>query len=297
MSEGVREPEEQGEVDPALTSEAEEALPEGMPVLTLRNTVLFPTLITPMLATTERAKRLIEDALVGDRLLVAVTALDSEVEEPGPDDLHSVGTVIRILRMLETEAGHRLWVQGLRRVRVVEYVEVEPYLRGRIELLEDTAEPGLELEALRRNVGQQFLQLSEDSSEVPDAVRALVAGLEDAGTLSDVVASHLGLSVEDRQELLELTDVRQRLERLSFHLAHEQEVLGLEAEIREEVQTELSRSQREYVLREQARAIRRQLGEASSPSDQVEELREKLEAAGPPEQVRKVADRELERLK
>ena len=295
MAEGVRERGEESRPGAGALAEGEEELPEVMRVLTLRNTVLFPTLITPLLATTERARRLIEDALVGDRLLVAATALDAEVEEPGPEDLHAVGTVIRILRMLETEGGHRLWVQGLRRVRVVEYVATEPYLKGRVEPLEDTAEPGLELEALRRNVAQQFLQLS-DSTEVPDAVRALVSGLEDAGTLSDVVASHLGLSVEDRQELLEMTDVKRRLERLSFHLAHEQEVLGLEAEIREEVQSELSRSQREYLLREQARAIRRQLGEAASPSDQVDELREKLEASGAPERVRETAERELDRL-
>ena len=272
-------------------------LPEQLPVLPLRNTVLFPTLITPMVATTERAKRLIDEALAGDRLLVAVAARDAEIEEPGPEDLYDVGTAVRILRMLKTEDGtQRLWVQGICRVRILEHESTEPYLRARVEALAEHVQPGLEVEALQRNVSTQFSQIAEGSSVIPEAVRALVMGLEDASALGDVVAANLGLSLADRQQLLEMTGVRERLERLSEHLAREQEVRRLEEEIREQVQEELSRSQREYVLREQARAIRRQLGESDSPAEQVEDLRRRLEAIMLPEEVRKEVQRELDRL-
>jgi ATP-dependent Lon protease len=228
---------------------------------------------------------------------VAVAAKDPEIEEPGPADLYDIGTVVRILRMIKTEEGaQRLWVQGMLRVKILEYESSEPYLRARVEVLEEQEGRGLEVEALQRNVSTQFNQIAEDSSNIPDAVRALVMGLEDTSALCDVVAANLGLSVQDRQELLEMVRVRERLERVSAHLAREREVRRLEEEIRGEVQEELSRSQREYVLREQARAIRRQLGESESPAELVDELRQRLDALTLPDEVRQQAERELDRL-
>ena len=257
-------------------------LPEVLPVLPLRNTVLFPTRVTrtPMIATTERAKRLIEDALEGSRLLVAVAARDAEIEEPGVGDLYPIGTAVHIEKTARGEDGSlRLWVQGLKRVRIGEYVGTDPYPSAAIEVLEDDYETGssVELEALQRTVSSQFVSVSDESSTVSEAVRALVPSLGDAAILCDVVAANLSLGVPDQQELLEMTVVRERLERLAEHLAREQEVRRLERDIREQVQEELSRSQREYVLREQARAIRRQLGEYDSPEDQVDDLRARLE--------------------
>jgi ATP-dependent Lon protease len=276
---------------------ADEPLPEVLPVLPLRNTVLFPTLVAPMVATTERAKRLVDDALASDRLIVTVAARDPEKTEPGPDDLYRVGTAVRVLRMSKSEDGaQRLWVQGVRRVAIEDWVEATPYLRGRIRALEETMQSGLELEALHRNVSRQFAVVAEGSQNVSEPVRTMVAQLTDSSALADVVASNLGLSVDERQHLLETLDVQKRLERLSEHLAREQEVRSLEQEIRSQVQEELSRSQREYVLREQARAIRRQLGEYESPSEQVDELRRRIEEAKVPESVMEVAERELQRL-
>jgi ATP-dependent Lon protease len=277
--------------------QAQPPLPEHLPVLPLRNTVLYPVLIVPMLAPTERAKRLVDDALAGDRLLVTVAARDPEIDEPGPGDLYEVGTAVRILRMLKTEDGtYRLWAQGIRRARILEMVGTEPYLRARLEPLEEIVEPGVELEALERNVRTGFLELAEESGTVSEAIRTLVAGIEDPSTLADVVAANLGLPVEERQEILELTDVRKRLERVSVSLAREGEVRRLEEEVRQEVQAELSKNQRDYVLREQARAIRRQLGESESPEELVEELRRRLEEAQLPEAAHEQADRELNRL-
>jgi ATP-dependent Lon protease len=277
----------------------EENLPEVLPVLPLRNTVLFPTVVTrtPMIATTERAQLLIADALEGDRLLVAVAARDPEVSEPGPDDLHDVGTVVRIVKSAPGEDdSQRLWVQGLRRARIQKYLTTEPYLRAELSILPDEVEASVELEARMRTIAQQFLQATQEGSSTAEAVRALVSGLEDPSLLADVVAANLTLEVADQQALLETTDVRARLERLSEHLARELEVRRLESEIRDQVQEELSRSQREYVLREQARAIRRQLGDYDSPEDQVDDLRERLEAATPPDDVREHAEREIQRL-
>ncbi len=275
------------------------AAPRGevLPVLPLRNTVLFPSMITPMVATTERARQLVADAATGKQLLVTVTARDAEVEEPGPADLYQVGAVVRILRAVSTEEGaQKVFVQGVRRVRIDEYVETEPYLRARVSTLEERAEPSLVLEALQRNVANQFLSLTEGSTAVNEAVRSLVANLEDPSVLADQVSAHIGLNVADRQELLELNDVRARLERLSEHLAREREVQRLERQIREEVQEELTRNQREYVLREQARAIRRQLGEADHGTEQIEDLKRRIEQAGMPEAVKTRADTELQRL-
>jgi ATP-dependent Lon protease len=271
-------------------------LPDVLPVLPLRNTVLFPALVTPMVATTERAKQLIEHVAAGDRLLVAVAARDAEVESPGPDDVYRVGTAVRVLRMVQNaDGGQRIWVQGLRRVKIEEFQQTDPYLTARISVPPLASADPVEVEALQRNVARMFLQYAE-SAQVSEPVTAMVQGLEDPAALSDVVAANLGLSTEERQKLLEIFDVRARLEHLSGHLAREQEVKRLEEDIRSQVQEELSRSQREYVLREQARAIRRQLGEYETPAEQVEELRRRIDEAGVPPEVAEVAERELARL-
>jgi ATP-dependent Lon protease len=302
MEEERHEPEQEQSPDatgsaPEESGTGEERLPEVLPILPVRNTVLFPSVLTPMIATTERARHLVDEALAGDRLVVVVAARDSETEEPGADDLYAVGTAVRILRMVKTpEGAHRLLVQGMRRVAIREYMAREPYLTAQVEALAERIKPGLDLEALQRNVRTGFLQLTEGSSKASDALRSMVSGVEDPSLLADLVGSNLGLSVTDRQQLLEETDVQARLERVSVYLAREVEVQRLEAEIREQVQAELSRSQREYVLREQARAIRRQLGEADTPEEQVEQLRERIDEAKPPEAVLEHAQRELGRL-
>jgi len=266
-------------------------------VLPLRNTVVFPGLINPMIATTPRARQLVADAAKSQDLVVTVSARDASVDEPSPGDLHSVGTAVRILRQVPTDDGaQRIYVQGVRRVRIDEYMQTEPYLTAKVTFLDERSDTSLVMEALHRNVSSQFLSLTEGSNTVNEAVRTLVASIDDSSVLSDQVASHMNLPLEARQELLELLDVRARLERLSEHLAREVEVQRMEREIREEVQEELSRSQREYVLREQARAIRRQLGEADHSHDQIENLSKRLEAAGLPEAIKARADRELSRL-
>ena len=275
----------------------EESLPEELPIVPVRNTVLFPAIVTLMVVTTERARRLVDDVLSRDRLLVVVASRDPDIDEPGPEDTYGIGTAVRVLRMVKTQEGaHRLLVQGLRRVRIDEYLETQPYLRARVTPIEERATTSLDLEALFRNVRIQFLQLTEGSSNVSDTLRSLVAGVEDSKVLTDLVGANLGLSVADRQELLEEPDVQKRLERLSAHLAREAVVRRVEEDIRDQVQAELSRSQREYVLREQARAIRRQLGEGETPEEQVEELKRKLDEAGVPDDVREQAEREIGRL-
>jgi ATP-dependent Lon protease len=279
---------------------------EILPVLPLLNTVLLPGIIKPLLATSDRAQRLIAEAAAVGELIVGVAARDPDAQDPGPDHLYGYGCVARILRPpvearreARGEGGpatQRVYVKGLQRVRIDEYVQETPYLRARVTTLGERAEPSVVLEALQRNVQGQFLRLSEGSSTVTVDARSLVSNLDDPSVLSDQVAAHMSLALADRQELLEMTDVRLRLERLSEHLAREAEVQRLEREVREEVQEELSRSQREYVLREQARAIRRQLGEADQPADQLEELRARIERAGMPEEARARADSEFERL-
>src|SRR5262245_58410281 len=202
-------------------------LPDTLPVLPLRNTVLFPALVTPMVATTGRAKRLVEDVAGGSRILVAVAARDAEIESPGPDDVYRVGTAVRVLRMVQNpDGGQRIWVQGLRRVRIEDFVATEPYLTARISAPGSASADPVEVEALQRNVARMFLQYAE-GAQVSEPVTAMVQGLEDPAALSDVVAANLGLPTEERQKLLEMFEVRARLEYLSEHLAREQEVKRL----------------------------------------------------------------------
>ena len=293
------EEENEHEVEAGEITQDVRSLPGELPVLPLRNTVLFPTVYTrtPMIATTERAKELIDYAVEHGELLLAVAARDRENPEPGAEDLYDVGSVVRIVKIEDGDDGSkRLWVQGIRRARITSIERSEPFLFGSIEPLEDEIISSVELEALERTVNSQFMQIAAYSPSIPEAVRDLVSTLKEPAVLADVISANLTLQVPEQQELLEQADVRARLQRLSEHLARELEVHRLEEEIRNQVQEDLSRSQREYVLREQARAIRRQLGEYDSPEDQVDDLRERLDACGAPEDVRETAERELQRL-
>jgi ATP-dependent Lon protease len=283
-------------------------LPEVLPVLPLKNTVVFPSLLTPLLVNTPRSKRLVDRVLLSRERTFLTAAVRGAIEgSPEADDVHPFGTVVRIARMLKFPDGsYRLLIQGVARARVVEFVAGDepdlppgerPFLRGRIELVPDRGDvESVEVAALARNVNEQFAALVAESPRLSDELQALAANIDEPGRLADLVASNLEIDVAHKQAVLEEPDVTARLKRVLGEIARAIEVTQIEGEIREKVQSEMGKTQREYVLRQQLEAIRRELGESEDEGAEVDRLRQKIEAAGMPEEALKQATRELDRL-
>jgi ATP-dependent Lon protease len=285
------------DVDEAVGKRAGQPLPDALPVLPLRDMVTYPDTLTPLAVGQERSIKLVNDVLSGERMLVMAASKDPEVEEPGPDQLHEVGVAGAVARMLRVPDGTiRILVQGTERVRLHDYVAEEPYLIARIESLPDVVNPSPELEALTRNVQNTFSQIIEQIPYLPEELQLAVANLDDPSALSHLIAGALRIPSAEKQELLEEVDVARRLRRLSEILARELEVIQLGSEIQSQVESEIEKGQREYYLREQLKAIQRQLGEEDEQQAEVNELRKRVEEAELPEHARKATDRELGRL-
>ena len=275
-------------------------LPQALPVLPLKNTVLFPYLLSPLLVNTPASQRLIDDVLARPDRLMVCTAVKRDLEgPPGPEDIYSIGTVLRIVKMLKfPDDSYRLLVQGVARVELREFTAEEPFLRAEIERVEEIGEDeeSVEMTALVRSVAQQFSQLVAKSPRLSDELQVLVANLGDASKLSDLVASNLDLDVVGKQQILEANHVGVRLRLVLDQLSKETEALQIETEIKQKVQNEMGRTQREYMLRQQLEAIRRELGESEDDEEEVERLRAEIEAAEMPEEALKQATRELDRF-
>jgi ATP-dependent Lon protease len=273
--------------------------PDTLAILPLRGTVLLPHAVLPLGAGRASSIRLIEDAVQAGRLIGAVMQRDPGQDAPGLDGLHRVGTVTAIHKAVKQPDGNlRLIVQGMGRFRLVEIVEREPFLRARIEAIEEST-PALdvELEALVRSVRSLFEKVVSLSPGLPDELIAVVGTAEAPGTLADLIAATLPTLGNDlKQELLETIDARLRLQKLAAALAKEADVLELGSKIQSEVQSEVSKTQREYYLREQLKAIQKELGESDDRTQEIESLRLKIDAAGMSEEAQREALRELERL-
>jgi ATP-dependent Lon protease len=276
------------------------AIPGELPILPLRDTVLFPNSFLPLAVARESSVRLIEEAIAGTKLVGVFTQKDASVEEPTQDDLHRVGTATHIHKMFKLPDGSlRLIVQGLSRLSLESVTAVRPYLRARIVSSEDVLreEDRLEVDALQRNIKTNFQHVVSLSPLLSDDLQALAMNITEPGRLADFIASSLTtLTTAVKQEVLETIDVRARLDLLNRLLIKEAEVLELGSKIQSQVQSEVGKNQREYFLREQMKAIQKELGEGDDQTKEVEELREKIEAAGMPDAVKKEARRELDRL-
>jgi ATP-dependent Lon protease len=272
-------------------------LPSVLPVLPLRDSVTYPDTLTPLAVGQERSIKLVNDVLGGNRMLAMIASRDPDVESPGPEDLYEVGVAGVVARMLKVPDGSlRILVQGGQRVRVTGWEEGRPYPVARVEELPDVVEEGPELTALMRNVQQTFSSIIEEVPYLPEELQMAVANLEDPSALSHLIAGALRIKTEEKQALLEETDVAKRLRRLSEILARELEVVAIGSKIQSQVQSEIDRSQREFVLRQQLKAIQEELGEKDPNEADVADLREQLDARELPEEVRKQAERELSRL-
>jgi ATP-dependent Lon protease len=275
-------------------------IPDELPILPLRDTVLFPNSFMPLAVARESSVRLIDDAISGGKVIGVFTQRDATVEEPQQNDLFRVGTASQIHKMFKLPDGSlRLIVQGLERLTLDEVTSTRPYLRARAHPVPETLyeTDRLEIDALLRNIKTNFQRVVSLSPLLSDDLQALAANIADPGRLADFIASSLTtLDTPVKQEVLETLDVRARMDTLNRILIKELEVLELGSKIQSQVQSEVGKNQREYFLREQMKAIQKELGEGDDQTKEIEELQEKIEAAGMPEAVKKEAQRELERL-
>jgi ATP-dependent Lon protease len=269
-----------------------------IPVLPVRDTVLFPHAVLPLTVGRESSIQLIE-SLGDERTIVVATQLDARVDMPKPTDLHSVGTMATVHKVVRMPNQSRfVFTEGVSRVKLVRFVQTEPFLVAEVETLEDV-EPATspEFEALVRNVVEQFQRIVAESPTLSDELRTIAANIDEPTRVIDFVASSLPfLTTDDKQHLLETPGVVDRLEQLNKLLAKEIEVQQLRAKIQTEVQDQVQQSQRDYYLREQLKAIQKELGEQDEGQRDIEDLRQKIEAAGMPEEVKKEAMKELARL-
>jgi ATP-dependent Lon protease len=278
-------------------SSGEFAIPDALPVLPLRDAVVLPLTAAPLAVAQPRSVRLVDDVMRGNRLLALVAQRDVKAEPATPADLHRVGTVAVIHQLARVPDGSlRLMVQGIERIRVLDWVGTEPYLVARIELAREQTVPAPEVDALRRAVVDIFRRLVALSPELPDELAVAAENIGDPRHVAYFVASVVPLDLAARQELLEMDPVPAKLRRLVDLLQRELAVRELGRKITTETEERLSKQQREFYLREQLRSIQRELGEADGGDSQVAELRRRIEAAGLPDEARREAERELSRL-
>ncbi|MCP4543594.1 MAG: endopeptidase La [Chloroflexi bacterium] len=273
-------------------------VPPHLSILPLRGMVVFPMTAVPIRVGQPRSIRLIDDAVLGKRLVGLVASRDPELENPGPDDVYRIGTVAAVHRLFKSPDGTiTLIMQGLMRIRVDEFVSESPYLTARVSMVPETVDQSPEIEALRRKISEGFQRLSELAPAVPEEMSTLVINMEDPLQLAYAVANQIKtLELESAQQLLELDSATEKLRMLLGLLTKELEVLELGRKIQSDAQSEMEKTQREYFLREQLKAIQRELGEADEQQIEVEEFRTKIEEAGMPEEAEKEARRELDRL-
>ena len=273
-------------------------IPEVMPVLPLRGIVIFPGQIHPFLVSRPSSLKLIEDCGQTARVIALAAQKNPEDEHPGPDGLFQHGTAVRILKMLRyPDQSVRVLVQGLARVEVGAFTQNEPYFIAHAKRLSEPITSDKEIDALHAHLVSQFSKFVSLVPYLPDELQVRAMQVKEASRLADMVASYLKIAVEEAQDLLATIDVRARLEKLIAILSREIEMLELGHKIQSQVQTELNKNQREYYLRQQLKAIQRELGEGDARTSEVEEIEKKIEEAKMSPEARKVADKELERLK
>lgn len=272
-------------------------VPASVPILPLRGLVVYPHTAIPLTVGQQRSLKLVDDVIEGNRLVGLFTALNPELETPGPDDIYRVGTLAAIHRLFRAPDGTiRLLVQGLKRIRIEEFTSEEPYLTAAISELPESVESELEVEALERNVMDQFRHLADLMPSIPPELVTTALATDDPLQLAYSVATYVRIDLENAQELLELDSTQHKLRLLLELLNKEVEVLELGRKIQTEAQSEMEKSQREYYLREQLKAIQRELAEGDDQTEEVGHFRKAIDEAGLSEEAQKEAERELDRL-
>jgi ATP-dependent Lon protease len=283
-----------------LFSDHEDAIkviPYELPILPLRNTVIFPSAVTPIVVGIPRSVRLVEEAVEGSRLIGLVAMQDPDIEEPGPGQVYEVGTVGLIHKVLKgSDENLQVIIQGIERFRIQEWIQEKPYLKAQIELAQEEVEESVEVEALRRSLLDLTRRLVSLTPQLPDEIMEFITRVENPRYLIYLIAANLRIEVAEAQEILVLDSVADKMRKLISFLTREVEVLELGQKIQSEAQSEIEKAQRDYFLREQLKAIRKELGEADETTLEVQEYRQKIAESGMPEEAEKEAIRELGRL-
>jgi ATP-dependent Lon protease len=279
------------------TKDQEIRVPEILPLIPLRDLILFPNLVVPLFVGRERSINALEEAMREDHLVALVTQRAAETQDPEPGEIFEIGCAVSILQELKLPDGTaKALVEGRQRIRILEYLERDPYLKVRVEVVEESAEADVEARALMRNLLADFEQASQLGKPIPHEVLAAAGAIEEPGRLADFVAFHLSLKVEEKQQILEAIDPKARLKKTSDFLRKELEILELGSKLQNRVKESMSKSQREYFLREQLKAIQQELGQFDEIQAEIEEYREKIAASGMPEAVREKAEKEVGRF-
>ncbi len=272
-------------------------VPNELSILPLRGTVLYPDLILPIMVGRKKSVKLIDDAMDSDRIIGIITQKRSEIEDPKEGDLYSVGVAGLILRMIrELDGSQRVIVQGISRIKVKEYIQREPYYKVKCDTIEEDFIPGVEVEALVMNLKNLFQRAVELAPYLTAELGTMVSNIKSAAILADLIASNLNISTTEKQGILETFDVRERLTKVHLYLNKEIQVLELGNKIQSQVKEDMDRTQREYYLREQLKAIKKELGELDEHSTEIKDLREKIKKAKMPPEALAVAEKELDRL-
>src|SRR5687768_1630577 len=272
-------------------------IPINLPVLPIRNIVVFPGTVMPLNVGRQKSKNLLDDVMPGDKLIGVVTQKNPEVEDPKADDLYPVGVVCMILKLFKLPDGNQsIIVHGLARFRVMEMPQNDPYARAQVEVLEDRLEPSPSIDALLNSVRQQANRVIELSPNTPDEAAQVLNSINNPSALADFLAANLQADTAEKQLLLEELDVEKRLRMVAARIATQLDVLELQNKIQSQVKENIDKSQRRYYLQEQLKAIRKELGEGdASTTGEIDQLRQRLDAAKLPEGVAKEANRELAR--
>ncbi|MBE3574948.1 MAG: endopeptidase La [Firmicutes bacterium] len=268
-----------------------------LPLLPLRGVIVFPYMVAPLDVGREKSVQALEEAMLQDRMILLAAQKQARANEPAPDEIYPVGTVAEIKQLLKMPDGAiRILVEGLERVRIAEFVQVDPYFKAKVDRLPVLEEKTPEIEALMRTTLEQFEEYVKLSKKIPAEILISVSGIEEPGRLADSIAAQLLLRVEDKQQILEAIDPKERLEKLAALLGKEREILEMERRIQMRVRKQMEKTQREYYLREQIKAIQKELGERDERQAEVDELRERIVAAKMPKPVHEKAMKELDRL-
>ena len=270
---------------------------EQLPLLPLRGLLVFPNMVLHLDVGRERSVKALEEAMVGDNRILLMAQKDAKVDEPAEADLFTVGTVALIKQMIKLPGGTiRVLVEGLTRASIIRYLHTEPFFKVEAELIPEETVKTPEVEALRRSLLYQFEQYLKASRRIPPETLATVSGIEEPGRLADIIASHLSLKIQQKQELLEAASAKERLEKLSEILSREIEIVEIERRINMRVRKQMEKTQKEYYLREQMKAIQKELGEKDERTAEADEYREKISKAALPLEVEEKALEEVERL-
>ncbi len=272
-------------------------VPESVPILPLRDVVIFPGMVTPLLVGRPRSLAALDEAMKGDRLLLVLTQRQMNVDDPAPKDLYEMGTVVKILQLMRlVEGTMRILVEGVSRGQALRFHKTKKFLRADVRMVASSTVESNQMEAMVRSVSSQFTEYVQLNKRIPDEVLRSVLPIEDPDRLADSIGSHLIAKIEAKQPLLEAVEIDERYRLLAAILAEELEILRLEKKIEGEVRSQVQKNQKEFYLNEQLKAIRKELGHGGDEANEVDELRERVEAAGMPERAREVANKELDRL-